>query len=105
MLDRDTAVVQSSDEEESSPDEEETSWDEEEAAHSPPLITWKHLWSMDQTSNALTESPFDRIPAEILIKIFRLLSVDDLANVSLVCRSFKMIADQDEIWQLKCNSE
>ena len=36
-----------------------------------------------------------------MLQIFKFLSVHDLGNVSLVCRSFKMIADQDEIWKLK----
>ncbi|CAF1310715.1 unnamed protein product [Rotaria sp. Silwood1] len=71
---------------------------------SPPNITWQHTWSFNETKNALTQSVFARIPSEIMLRIFKLFSVPDLCNVSLVCRRFKMIADQDEIWKLKCNS-
>lgn len=72
---------------------------------SPPNITWQHIWSLGETRRALSKSPFAKIPNEILLHIFKLLSVSDLCNVSLVCRSFKMIADQDEIWILKCDSK
>jgi hypothetical protein len=72
---------------------------------SPPNITWTHLWSSDETQDALLNSPFRRMPTEVIFEIFRLLSVRDLGNVSLVCRSLKMIADQDDIWKTKCNSK
>jgi hypothetical protein len=68
-------------------------------------IIWKHSWSSAETQDALSTSAFIAIPTEIMLRIFRLLSVPDLCRVSLVCRSFKMIADQDEIWKLKCNSK
>ena len=55
--------------------------------------------------DALSESPFSNIPNEILFQIFKLLSISDLGKVSLVCRFFKTIASQDEIWQSKCCSE
>jgi hypothetical protein len=71
----------------------------------PPQVTWNHSWSPDETQDALSTSPFIAIPTEIMMRIFRLLSVRDLCHVSLVCRWFKMVADQDEIWQLKCNSK
>ena len=68
-------------------------------------IIWKHSWSSAETQNALSTSAFSAIPTEIILRIFRLLSVPDLCRVSLVCRSFKMVVDQDEIWKLKCNSK
>jgi hypothetical protein len=70
-----------------------------------PNVTWQHIWSFDETKDALFESNFFRIPNEIMLRIFKLLSVPELCKVSLVCRRFKMIADQDEIWKLKCNSK
>ncbi|CAF4541584.1 unnamed protein product [Rotaria sp. Silwood2] len=71
---------------------------------SEPNVTWQHIWSFSETRGALFNSSFVAIPNEILLRIFQLLSVRDLCNVSLVCRSFKMIADQDEIWKPKCNT-
>jgi hypothetical protein len=72
---------------------------------SAPTITWQYTWSFDEIQDALLKSVFAEIPNEILLRIFKFLSVRDLCNISLVCRSFKIIADQDEIWKLKCNSE
>ena len=72
---------------------------------SQPNITWKHIWPLDETQSALSRSVFAEIPNEIIIRIFKFLSVPDLCKVSLVCRLFKMIADQDGIWQLKCDSK
>jgi F-box-like len=69
----------------------------------PPMITWTHVWPSDQVKTALAQSPFGFLPIEVILQIFKHLSVHDLGHVSLVCRSFKMIADQDEIWKLKCN--
>jgi hypothetical protein len=71
----------------------------------PPNMTWKHMWSLDETRGAVLKSVFADIPNEIILRIFNLLSVRDLCNVSLVCRLFKMVADQDEIWKLKCDGE
>jgi hypothetical protein len=71
----------------------------------PSNVTWQHIWSFDETKAALLKSKFARIPNEIILRIFKLLSVPELCNISLVCRRFKMIADQDEIWKLKCNSK
>ena len=68
-------------------------------------IIWKHSWSSAETQTALSTSAFSAIPTEIMLRIFRLLSVPDLCRVSLVCRSFKIVVDQDEIWKLKCNSK
>ena len=69
--------------------------------HNPPNVTWKHIWPLDEIQNALSESYFRALPNEIMLHIFQFLSVHDLCNASLVCRSFKMIADHDDIWKLK----
>jgi hypothetical protein len=71
----------------------------------PPLVTWNHSWSLDETRDSLLESSFIIIPTEIILRIFGLLSVSDLGRISLVCRRFKMIVDHDVIWQPKCNSK
>ncbi|CAF1466581.1 unnamed protein product [Adineta steineri] len=71
---------------------------------SPPKITWQHSWSTDGTKNGLENSHFQIIPTEVILHIFKYLSVHDLGNVSSTCPSFKMITDQDEVWKLKCNS-
>jgi hypothetical protein len=68
------------------------------------IITQNMFWSLDESRYGLSESSFLHIPNEIILHIFRYLSVPDLCNVALVCRSFKMIADLDEIWKPKCNS-
>jgi hypothetical protein len=69
---------------------------------SPPNVTWEHSWSSDETQSGLQNSPFRVLPTEVMLDIFKFLSVHDLGTVSSLCRSFKMIADQDEIWKLKC---
>ncbi|CAF0951485.1 unnamed protein product [Adineta steineri] len=69
-----------------------------------PKITWEHSWSSDEIKNALENSHFRVLPTEVILQIFKFLSVHDLGNVSLVCRRFKMVADHDEIWKLKCQS-
>ncbi|CAF2745557.1 unnamed protein product [Rotaria sp. Silwood2] len=84
-------------------DEEELMSDKENKTCSSPAVTLKLSWSIEQIREALLESPFANISMEILIQIFRLLSVPDLKNVALVCRSFNLIVDDDEIWRLKCN--
>ncbi|CAF3938329.1 unnamed protein product [Rotaria sordida] len=68
-----------------------------------PKITWKHLWTFNEAENALLKSPFINMPTEMMLKIFELLSVRDLENISLVCRYFKMIVDHDIIWKTRCN--
>ncbi len=72
---------------------------------SAPQITWQHSWNTSETRDALLVSPFSSIPTEIYLQIFRFLSIHDLGNVSLVCRQFKIIVDDDEIWKSKCNSK
>jgi hypothetical protein len=78
---------------------------DDESQRTPPNVTWKHSWPSDEAKFALTQSNFQALPTEVIIQIFKFLSVHDLGNVSLVCRLFKMIADQDEIWKLKSNSK
>ena len=43
-------------------------------------------WSLDESRQTLSDSLFEQIPNEILLQIFRYLSVADLCNVALVCR-------------------
>ncbi|CAF2574018.1 unnamed protein product [Rotaria sp. Silwood2] len=83
---------------------DDSSVDSKVTLPSAPNVTWQHIWSFSETQDALSDSLFVAIPNEILLRIFQVLSVGDLCNVSLVCRSFKMIADQDEIWKSKCNN-
>ena len=68
----------------------------------PPNVTWQHSWSSSETANGLAESRFRFLPPEVLLQIFKGLSVHDLGNISLTCRALKIIADQDDIWKLKC---
>lgn len=70
-----------------------------------PDVNWQHLWSQDEAKLATAESLFSRVPNEVLLQIFKYLNVHDLGSVSAVCRLFKMIADQDEIWKSKVNSK
>jgi hypothetical protein len=70
-----------------------------------PNISWLHSWSLNETRDALSESLFNNIPNEIILYIFQFFSVRDLCNLSLVCRSFKIIADQDQLWKSKCDSK
>jgi hypothetical protein len=69
------------------------------------LVFQNMSWPLNEARLALRKSPFNKISNEIILHIFRFLSVHDLFHVSLVCRSFKMIADYDEIWKFKCNSK
>lgn len=75
------------------------------SARSPPNFIWKHHWTADQTHDAFVQSLFAQLPAEVLLRIFQNINVSELAPISLVCRQFKTIADADEIWKVKCNSE
>ncbi len=70
-----------------------------------PNISWVHSWSLNETRDAFTESLFNNLPNEIILHIFRFFSVADLCNVSLVCRFFKITADQDDLWKTKFNSK
>ncbi len=59
-------------------------------------------WSSNETrNNAFSRSYFNNIPNEIILHIFRFLSMRDLDVVSLVCRTFKIIADQEKLWRFK----
>jgi len=70
----------------------------------PPIVTWQHVWPFIERQEALANSCFGCLSTEILIKIFLLLSVRDLGNVGLVCRTFKMVIDLDDIWKNKCTN-
>ncbi|CAF1015771.1 unnamed protein product [Adineta steineri] len=71
----------------------------------PPVITWQHIWPYTERQDALANSYLRCLPNEILIQIFRILSVHDLGNVALVCRTFKMVTDQNEVWSKKYTQE
>lgn len=66
-----------------------------------PNVTWQHIWPEDEARMAVEQSPFNRLPNELIINVFKYLDVPDLSSVSSVCRLFKMNADQDEIWKTK----
>ena len=70
---------------------------------SPPELNWKHQWSNDEMQDALSESLFQNLPIEIMLRIFQYFSIPELSQVSLVCRHFKMIASHDQIWKKKCS--
>ncbi len=74
-------------------------------ASNQELVIQNMSWSLNDTQDALSKSLFNNIPNEIILHIFRFLFVPDLCNISLVCRSFKMVVDRDEIWKPKCNSK
>jgi hypothetical protein len=42
------------------------------------------------------KSFLDQLPAEILIEIFKLLSLDDLKAISMVCKRFSEIVNNDK---------
>ena len=77
----------------------------EKSRRSPPKITWEHSWALDKTKNALARSSFRSLPNELVLHVFKFLSVHELGNISLVCRAFKMLADQDEVWKSKTKCE
>ncbi|CAF1076920.1 unnamed protein product [Adineta ricciae] len=85
----------------SSSDNEEIS--QEELRHPPISSVCGYTWHIDQIQQTLSDSLFASLPTEILIQIFQLLSIHDLMHVSLVCRYFKFLVDQDDIWRSKCN--
>jgi hypothetical protein len=93
--------ISSSDSEDESELEESTTT--EAVQRSPPLIGSTLVWPVSEIQEALSASSFASLPIEILIQIFQLLPINDLANVSLVCRYFKMIAGQDDVWRSRCN--
>ena len=76
-----------------------------EPQNSSPEIIWKHLWKFTETQNALLDSSFFHMPTEMILRIFELLSHRDRKNVSLVCRYFKMVVEQDNVWKIKCTSK
>lgn len=42
------------------------------------------------------------IPQHVLIEVFRYLPLDDLLNVSLVCKSWNAAANTDDVWKGQC---
>ena len=70
----------------------------------PPKILWQHQWSIAETQEATSESKFGNLPNEILLQIFRHLSVHELGQVALVCRLFKIISSHGDVWKFKCSS-
>ncbi|CAF1377810.1 unnamed protein product [Adineta ricciae] len=74
-----------------------------EEQQSKPVI-FDLSWSLDESRQTLSSSLFRDIPNEILLHIFRFLSVPDLCRISSVCRAFKILADRDELWKVKCDT-
>ena len=70
-----------------------------------PVVTQQHVWPSTERQLALANSYFGRLPNEILIQIFRSLSLYDLDNVRLVCRTFKMVINLKEVWKNKRRSK
>lgn len=46
-----------------------------------------------------TSPPMSFMPREILCKIFSYLSVRDLGRLSLVCKLFKEVSENDQLWK------
>ena len=44
------------------------------------------------------ETLLDVLPAEIVMKILRMLSYSDLMNVALVCRRWKILGEDPSLW-------
>ena len=85
--------------------EENVRVNSEEKRFLPPNVTWLHSWSVNETRDALSQSFFNHLPNEIILHIFQYLSVRDLCTVSLVCRTFKILADEDQLWKVKVHSK
>ena len=69
------------------------------------IATRQHAWSYTERQEALASSYFRCLPNEILVRLFRSLPVYDLINVGLVCRTFKMVADLEDVWKNKRRSK
>ena len=82
--------------------EEEESTTEERL---PSVATRQHVWPYTERQAALASSYFGCLPNEILVRMFRSLPVYDLINVGLVCRTFKMVADLEEVWKHRRRSK
>ena len=78
--------------------------DPDEPIRPPPNLNWKHQWSSDEMQDALSESVFQTLPAEIMLRIFDHFRIGELSQISLVCRHFKMLASHDQIWRRRCSS-
>ena len=84
---------------------ESISFKSENEEFATPNTFWLHSWSLNESRDALSQSFFYNIPNEILLHLFRYFSVPDLCNISLVCRMFKIIADQNQLWKSKYDSK
>lgn len=56
-------------------------------------------------SGSNQQSPIEAIPVELFIEIFRLLEVKDLYRVSLVCKRWKLLINQENLWRLLCQRD
>ena len=82
--------------------EEEESTTEERL---PSVAPRRHVWPYTECQEALASSDFGRLPNEILVRLFCYLPVYDLINVGRVCRTFKMVADLEEVWKHRRRSK
>ena len=51
------------------------------------------------TMGELTQAQVHKLPQEMLMKIFSLLSLTDLYNVLLVCRKWRLVAESPWLWR------
>ena len=82
--------------------EEEESTTEERL---PSVTPRRHVWPYTERQEALASSYFGGLPNEILVRLFCYLPVYDLISVGLVCRTFKMVADLEEVWKHRRRSK
>ena len=82
--------------------EEEESTTEERL---PSVAPRRHVWPNTECQEALANSDFGRLPNEILVRLFRYIPLYDLINVGLVCRTFKMVSDLEEVWKNRRRSK
>lgn len=56
--------------------------------------------SSDQTANRpASAGPFDQLPTEVFIQIFRLLGPRDTARASAVCRAWRELVSDNMLWE------
>lgn len=56
--------------------------------------TEEHYWDLGSTSGG----PFDRVPIDLLMQIFRLLGPKDVAKLSVVCKYLRILASDNRLW-------